>query len=246
MESSAPDLTSRVLRHERAILGGEIALVVLLCWWFVLAGAGIGDGGGMAAMAPPSLNALVVMWWLMMIAMMLPAAMPTILLYARVRGTRGGTSVAPSRIFVLGYLTIWLLFSLVAALVQHLLAGPAMMISGRPVQGVLLITAGVYQLSPLKSACLRQCRSPAQFLSRHWRPRSAGALRLGAVHGAICVGCCWMLMALLFVGGVMNFAWIAALTLLIITEKLLPLGQWLGRAAGVALIVWGISRIAGV
>ncbi len=107
----------------------------------------------------------------------------------------------------------------------------------------MLIAAGAYQLSPLKSACLRQCRSPAQFLSRHWRPGAIGALRLGALHGAYCVGCCWLLMTLLFVGGIMNFAWIAALTLIVGVEKLLPGGEWLGRIAGVALIAWGAARL---
>ena len=108
----------------------------------------------------------------------------------------------------------------------------------------MLIAAGLYQLSPLKSACLRQCRSPAEFLTRHWRPGVGGAVRLGILHGAYCVGCCWMLMALLFVGGVMNFAWIAALTLIVGIEKLVPRGDLIGRAAGVALIAWGIVTLA--
>jgi predicted metal-binding membrane protein len=101
----------------------------------------------------------------------------------------------------------------------------------------------LYQLSPFKSACLRQCRSPAQFLSRHWRPGVAGALRLGVLHGGYCLGCCWMLMALLFVGGVMNFAWIAVLTVIVGIEKLVPRGDWIGRAAGAALIAWGLARL---
>jgi predicted metal-binding membrane protein len=103
----------------------------------------------------------------------------------------------------------------------------------------VLIAAGAYQLSPLKSACLSQCRSPAQFLSRHWRPGVAGAIRLGLLHGGDCVGCCWALMALLFVGGVMNIGWIVLLTMIVAVEKLAPGGAWIGRAAGVALIAWG-------
>ena len=111
------------------------------------------------------------------------------------------------------------------------------------VQSAVLITAGLYQLSPIKSACLRQCRAPAQFISRHWRAGTLGAARLGILHGAYCVGCCWVLMALLFVGGIMNFAWIAALTLMVAIEKLVPRGEWLGRAAGLALILWGAIRL---
>ena len=113
----------------------------------------------------------------------------------------------------------------------------------RWLSAVVLIAAGVYQLSPLKNACLSHCRAPAAFLSRHWSPGALGALRAGALHGAFCVGCCWMLMALLFVGGVMNLAWIAALAVLVLIEKLFPAGQWVGRAAGVALIVWGTATL---
>jgi predicted metal-binding membrane protein len=120
-----------------------------------------------------------------------------------------------------------------------------MALDNRFAQGAVLVAAGVYQLSPLKSACLSQCRSPAQFISRHWRPGTGGAVRLGLLHGAYCVGCCWLLMALLFVGGVMNFAWIAALTLIVGIEKLAPRGDWIGRAAGLAILVWGAILIFG-
>ena len=113
----------------------------------------------------------------------------------------------------------------------------------RWLSGVVLITAGLYQLSPLKNICLAHCRTPTSFLSRHWRPHALGALRLGAMHGAYCVGCCWMLMALLFVGGVMNLTWIAALAILVLIEKVLPPGQWVGRGVGIALIVWGVATL---
>ena len=109
--------------------------------------------------------------------------------------------------------------------------------------GALLVIVGAYQLSPLKSACLRQCRSPAQFISSHWRPGTYGTFRLGVSHGLYCVGCCWMLMALLFVGGIMNFAWIAALTLVVGLEKLVPGGEWIGKAVGLALIGWGATSL---
>jgi predicted metal-binding membrane protein len=152
-------------------------------------------------------------------------------------------AIAQTWIFLAGYLAIWLLFAVAAAVGQQMLSGGAMMLADERLATGVLIAAGAYQLSPLKSACLRQCRSPAQFLSRHWRPGAIGALRLGALHGAYCVGCCWLLMTLLFVGGIMNFAWIAALTLIVGVEKLLPGGEWLGRIAGVALIAWGAARL---
>jgi predicted metal-binding membrane protein len=239
MASSEADLTGKVVRHERLIVGLGVALLTLLGWWYIAAGAGM-RGGGMGAMRAPPFAALILMWWLMMVAMMLPSAAPAVLLYGRVREVRGGDSaIARSWVFLAGYLVVWLLFSLVAAGTQRLLAGPSMALENRFAEGVLLVTAGLYQLSPLKNACLARCRSPAQFLSRHWRPGWTGAVRLGVLHGCDCVGCCWMLMALLFVGGVMNLLWIVALTLIVTLEKLLPRGDWFGRAAGVALCAWG-------
>lgn len=194
---------------------------------------------GMSPIQPP-FAALVVMWWLMMGAMMLPSAAPAILLYARVRRTRGDdVAIGQSWVFLTGYVGVWLLFSLAAALAQRALTGPAMALADQRGAAAVLVAAGLYQLSPLKSACLRQCRSPAEFITRHWRPGAFGTLRLGTLHGAYCVGCCWMLMALLFVGGVMNLWWIAGLTLLVGVEKLVPHGDKLGRTAGVALIGWG-------
>src|SRR4029079_1494885 len=120
-----------------------------------------------------------------------------------------------------------------------------MALGSRALSAAVLIAAGAYQLSPLKGVCLRQCRTPAQFISRHWRPGSSGAARLGLLHGAYCVGCCWMLMALLFVAGIMNFAWITAFAAMVAVEKLLPRGEWIARATGVVLIAWGVARIAG-
>lgn len=242
MASSAADLTGRILRHERLVVAAGVALLVALSWWFLAAGGGM-DHAMHMGMQPP-LAALIVMWWLMMIAMMVPSAAPTILLYARVRQQRGTDSnVAQPWIFLSGYGLVWLLFSLLAAVAQRLVAGPGMALLHPDAASGLLIAAGLYQLSPVKNACLRQCRAPAEFLSRYWRPGVGGAVRLGVLHGAYCVGCCWMLMALLFVGGVMNFAWIAALTLIVAIEKLVPRGDIIGRAAGIALIAWGIVRV---
>lgn len=240
--SFAPDLTSRIVRHERLIVAAGVALLAALAWLFVLGGAGM--SAGMAAMGPAPLAALLLMWSTMMVAMMLPSAVPAILLYARVRQARGGQSgVAQTWVFVGGYVMLWLLFSLVAAAAQRVSTGPLMRLDSTVAAGALLIAAGFYQLSPLKTACLGECRSPAQFISRHWRPGWTGALRLGLLHGAYCVGCCWALMLLLFVGGVMNLLWVVAIAALVAAEKLVPHGLWLGRIAGIALLAWGAALL---
>jgi predicted metal-binding membrane protein len=197
---------------------------------------------------------MIAMWWVMMVAMMSPSAAPTILLYARVHRhalAQGQIQdkLAPTGVFMAGYLLVWLGFAVAAAALHWLLereafVSPTMMSSqSRWLSAIVLIAAGLYQLSPLKNACLSHCRTPTAFLSRHWRPQALGALRLGALHGAFCVGCCWMLMALLFVGGVMNLVWVAALAILVLVEKLFPAGQWVGRAAGIALIAWGSATL---
>jgi predicted metal-binding membrane protein len=238
--SSTADLTSQVFRHQRALVAVSLAALALLGWWYLLATA----EHPMAGMRPIPLGALIVMWGLMMVAMMLPSAAPAILTYARVRQHRGGAAVAASWIFTAGYLAIWLLFSVAAAALQGELAGPAMSLRSPALGSAFLIGAGVYELTPLKSACLRQCRSPAEFLSRHWRPGVPGAVRLGVLHGIYCLGCCWLLMALLFVGGAMNLLWVVALAVLVGMEKIVPRGDLIGRVAGVALIAWGVARIA--
>ena len=237
MASSAADLTARLLRHERAIIACTVALLTALSWAFLLRDA------QMTMMEPP-LTAIIAMWWLMMLAMMLPSATPAILLYARVRQTRAGdASIAQTWVFLVGYLAVWLLFSIVAASVQSLITDSSMALRSRAAQGAVLVAVGLYQLSPLKSACVSQCRSPGQFISRHWRPGWEGAFRLGVIHGAYCVGCCWMLMGLLFVGGVMNLLWVVGLTILVAAEKLLPGGSLLAKVSGIAFILWGFARV---
>ena len=196
---------------------------------------------GMPPSASWSLTAA--MWAAMMVAMMVPSAAPAILLFAKVHRHTLGPSLTPPATFILaGYLGCWFGFAGLAATLQ-LALGNAMIV-GRGAAAALLIAAGLYQLSPLKDACLSRCRSPALFLARHYRPGALGAARLGLLHGAYCVGCCWLLMALLFVGGVMNLAWVALLTLLVAAEKLLPGGQWIARVAGFAFIGWGVFLIA--
>jgi predicted metal-binding membrane protein len=215
----------------------------------VMPGMDMGAAWGFATWA-----LIIAMWWIMMIAMMTPSATPTILLYARVYRhalVQGQTQdkLAPTGAFAAGYLLVWLGFAAAAATLHWalertgLVSGMMMGSQSRLLSGVVLITAGVYQLSPLKNICLAHCRTPTSFLSRHWRPRALGALRLGVMHGGYCVGCCWLLMALLFVGGVMNLTWIAALAILVLIEKVLPPGQWVGRGVGIALIVWGVATL---
>jgi predicted metal-binding membrane protein len=197
---------------------------------------------------------MIAMWWIMMAAMMTPSATPAILLYARIYRhssvqSRRQYTVAPTGVFAAGYLLVWLAFSVAAAslhwALQHAgLISPMMMTTqSRWLSGAVLIATGIYQLSPLKRICLVHCRTPAPFLSRHWRPNLAGALRLGVMHGAYCVGCCWMLMTLLFVGGVMNLVWITALGVLVLIEKAYSAGQWVGRSTGIILIVWGAATL---
>ena len=195
----------------------------------------------------PGFPVIAFMWWVMMVAMMVPAASPTILLYAHVhRHSNGLDAAPPTAAFLVGYLACWLGFALIAAGLQIWLISPmSIALASDRAAGGLLIAAGVYQLSPFKDACLSRCRSPAMFLSRHYRPGALGAYRLGVLHGAYCVGCCWLLMALLFVGGVMNLIWVVGLTMLVAAEKLLPGGLWLARIVGIGMVVVGGALILG-
>ncbi|MEC7791610.1 MAG: DUF2182 domain-containing protein [Pseudomonadota bacterium] len=187
------------------------------------------------------------MWWVMMFGMMLPSAAPLLLLFARMmrKEKDKGAPYVPTGVFALGYVIMWAAFSAIATGAQWgleasgLLSG--IMVGTSAVLGAgLLIAAGVWQLTPWKNACLRHCRSPIGFLSAHWRPGRTGAFRMGLVHGAFCLGCCWFLMALLFYGGVMNLYWIIGLALYILIEKLLPAGTRIGQLTGVVLIAWGV------
>ena len=189
---------------------------------------------------------LFAMWVVMMIGMMLPSAAPTLLLYAAVVRKSPECASAHSRVyaFATGYLLIWTAFSLLATVLQRLLADwtllSPMMESRGWLGGALLILAGIYQLTPFKRSCLQSCRSPAGFIARHWQPGAAGALRLGIAHGIFCLGCCWALMLLLFVGGVMNLWVIAALTFFVLLEKVAPLGVQGGKLSGVLILVLGL------
>ncbi len=186
------------------------------------------------------------MWVIMMVGMMLPSAAPMILIYAAVarKSEKQGMPVASTGIFTLGYVVIWVIFSLLATIAQwgldHVALLSPMMVATSPLLGAsLLVAAGIYQWLPVKNACLQHCRSPFHFISLHWSPGSMGAFKMGLSHGAFCLGCCWVLMLLLFVCGVMNLVWIAAITLFVLLEKVLPIGDAGGRWMGIVMIVAG-------
>ena len=151
----------------------------------------------------------------------------------------------PSGIFLLGYLVVWTGFSALTAIAQWVLHARAllspMMVSTSPMLGgILLVGAGIFQWTPLKNACLTHCRSPLSFLMTGWREGKLGAFVMGLKHGAYCTGCCWMLMALLFVAGVMNLWWIAVIAVFVLLEKVAPRGLFVGKVAGVLLAAWGV------
>jgi len=185
-----------------------------------------------------------------MVAMMTPAAAPMVLTYARINRQRAlvsspfGADVA----FVIGYLVLWGLFSLAAAAAQWLLhtaalLSPAMSSASPVFSAVLLIGAGFYQFTPVKNACLAKCRNPMGFLMSEWRNGVRGAFIMGLRHGMYCLGCCWLLMALLFVAGVMNLLWIALIALAVLAEKVLPFGVWVSRALGAASVAGGVGLL---
>ena len=255
------------IRRDRLVVVIALTAVVVLSWAYLLAGAGMDMSAfemtrislpgmaegmdGMAMMTPmvwtPGYAVLMFfMWWVRMVAMMLPSAAPMILLFAMVnrRQRESGHPHVATSVFAVGYLVAWAGFSLVAVILQWAfertgILSPNLVATNVIFGGVLLFAAGVYQLTPIKHACLRRCRSPLAILSTHWRRGVRGALHMGLVHGAFCVGCCWFLMGLLFFGGVMNLYWIAGIALFVLYEKKFPAGHWLGYATGVALLLWG-------
>ncbi len=257
-----------VLRRDRAVVIVALAVITALAWadliWLAddMAMSGMdmtgyrmipaGRGLMMPADAPwqpIEFGYVFVMWLAMMIGMMMPSAAPMILIYARVgrQAAREGKPFASSARFAGGYLLAWTAFSLVAtsaqwALERAALLTPMMESASNRLGAAVLILAGVYQWAPLKEACLSHCRSPLLFIQQHggFRREPLGALVLGLRHGIYCIGCCWAVMALLFVGGVMNLLWIAALAILVLIEKAAPFGHVIARVAGLAFIAGGV------
>ncbi|HEX2492425.1 MAG TPA: DUF2182 domain-containing protein [Steroidobacter sp.] len=260
----------RLLKRERAYVGVALALLVFLAWTYIWRGAGMGMSAlqmtsltlfpharaePMAGMPPPALTwiSVIAMWWVMMIAMMTPSVAPLVLLYGRVLRHAAkmplAQAFAPPMFLAAGYLSVWLAFSIVAAALQYalrrldLISGMTLWSKSATLSACVLIAAGVYQLSPLKSVCVKHCRGPVEFLTRRWRAGRVGAFVMGAEHGVWCLGCCWVLMLLLFVVGVMNLVWIALLGLFVLAEKAAPRGLIVSRAGGAVLIAWGLATL---
>ncbi|MDA3887338.1 MAG: DUF2182 domain-containing protein [Allgaiera sp.] len=254
-----PGRPDRLRLARLSLLIAAPALVTLGSWGWL--GLMIGDMSripGMASMmmaphliSPGMVLGLFVMWAVMMAAMMLPTAAPMIVAYARMQaGDRAtGSGWLPVAAFSAGYVIVWLVFSLGAAGLQAVLTGlalmsPMVMTSAAPVSGALLIGAGLYQFSPLKQSCLRLCQSPMSFLLTRWQDGPRGALRMGLSHGAYCVGCCWALMGVLFAVGVMNTAWIVAITAYVLAEKVMPRSAVISKALGAGLFGFGLWILA--
>jgi predicted metal-binding membrane protein len=246
--------TRGVLVRDRVVVLLALAAIAALAWLYVIHMAGSMPAIPTAHVQPwgaVELLLMFLMWAVMMVAMMLPSAAPMILVFTSVkrRSAAGSALALVTGLFALAYLVVWIGFSLAATAANWALhqAGlmTAMMGSTLPlVGGILLLAAGVYQWTPLKHACLSRCRSPLAFLMTEWRPGRSGAFFMGLRHGLFCLGCCWALMTLLFVLGLMNLLWIAALAAIALLEKVLPGGLWVSRVLGIALIGWGAWMIA--
>lgn len=258
-----------MVRHDQRIVLFAVALIVAIAATYTFFGAGmqmsalqmtrmarpIGDPMSMGADPVWTVRYVFViflMWWIMMIAMMTPSAAPVLLLYTALKraGSDRDRAVVLSFVFLLGYLGVWALFSGAATGLQALSEywgltnGRMMTVNGRWLAALVFIAAGLYQLSNLKEACLTHCKSPAHFLAEHRQPRVWGALRTGARHGIYCLGCCWALMVLLFVGGVMNLYWIVGIAIYVLLEKIAQNTRFLVRATGVGLMLSGAYLLA--
>jgi predicted metal-binding membrane protein len=257
-------LVETALGRERALLIVAMAVLFLLAGLYTVFGvgmdmsavdmtrmAGMRDMAGMREAGAWSSGYFVLvflMWWVMMVAMMLPSVAPTVLLYAALlrRTTTAAPAPLTTALFLAGYLAAWAGFSLAAAVIQHELeaagiVSATMMTLVDTVPGaIVLILAGVFQFTPWKDKCLAHCRSPAEFIVRRRHPGASGAFRMGLEHGVYCLGCCWVLMALLFVGGIMNLYWIVGLSAFVALEKLTPHGKLASRIAGAFLVAWGL------
>ena len=246
-------ILERSATHERWLVLADLALVAVIGLSTTLR---LGDilmmptASVAGALVYPVL--LFIMWWTMMMAMMLPSAAPAILTYGAIarKFAEKGRPAAPLIMFVAGYAAIWTGFAAIAVVLQILSSktialSMMMAVTSAMVGGGLLIAAGLYQMSPLKAACLRKCQAPLMFLSRNWQGGNFGALRMGLSHGLYCLGCCWVLMGLLFYGGVMELRWIVGLAVYVAVEKLIPAGNRLSRFTGVLLIGWGAWIIYG-
>ena len=249
----------RATRRDLALISSCIVLITILAWAYLvhldrrmsssMEHDAMMETMGMSMQVPwtaADAGFTFAMWVVMMVGMMTGSAAPVLLLVARGGAGREGAGVAPAVLmFGVGYLAVWVGFSLIAALIQWVLheaamLSPMMAASNPRLAGAILVAAGVYQLTPFKGACLTHCQSPLGFLMGHWRNGATGALRMGLRHGTYCLGCCWALMGVLFVVGVMNLAWVAALSVFVLIEKVGPAGLTVARVAGVVMIATGL------
>ena len=238
----------RVLRHDRAI---TIALLIFIAgssWAYILLGGGLEMPSTMTGIGNWDLDhsiVMLVMWWVMMLAMMLPSAAPMILMFVSLNRTRSDGSIGAVLAFVTAFVLSWGALSVLATLLQWGLEkteflSPMMAPTTEILGASLLIAAGIWQLTPLKHACLRHCRSPLNFFLHKWRNGPSGAFKMGLEYAVFCLGCCWVLMTLLFYGGVMNLWWITGLTLYVLVEKVAPAGHWISHGTGALLIASGL------
>jgi predicted metal-binding membrane protein len=254
----------RLVHRDRAVTVGALLLVVAGAWLWLVRMRSEMAGVAMPGMAMPGMTMtpmsaadavmLFLMWTVMMVAMMLPSAAPLILLVASVNRRRRAQAspAAPTAAFVAGYLIAWTGFSAAAAATQWVLHDralltPAMASRSPLLGGLLLVGAGLYQWLPVKTSCLGHCRSPLHFLGSHWRDGTGGSIVMGLRHGLYCLGCCWALMLLLFVAGVMNLAWVVAIAALVLVEKVTRPGPRIGQAVGLVLVgygAWLLTRAA--
>ena len=251
------------LRHDRWVTVGSLAAVVVVAWLYLWHTTTAMDQAAMAMPGMPGMSEAphatdaatfvlaLVMWTVMMAGMMLPGVAPTVLLYAamvRKNGARG-TVLPGVWIFASAYLLVWAGFSVAATVLQTLLQHaslltPTLAAASTRVAALALIVAGAYQLTPLKRSCLARCRNPLEFFMTRWRAGSGGAFAMGLEHGAYCVGCCWALMLLLFVAGVMNLAWVALIAAFVFVEKLFPAVRLVSPVASTALMIAGFFLLA--
>jgi predicted metal-binding membrane protein len=241
--------------RERLTLIAALAAVTALSWLYLvkmpMVPADLGAAGArLLSVLPPKLADVwltFMMWSVMMVAMMLPSASSMILTYAAMVRSRQDSSAYAPWVFAGAYLVIWTLFSVAATAGQFLLENASLLYGASRttsvVGAVLLILAGVYQLTPFKDFCLAHCRSPLGFFMTEWRSGVSGAFIMGLKHGAHCLGCCWMLMGLLFVFGAMNLIWIAALSIFVLLEKLAPFGHTIARVSGVAMLAGAVVLV---
>jgi predicted metal-binding membrane protein len=263
-EARSPSPVPSLSRRDRGLIASCIVLITALSWAYLVhlnrrMTSSVEEDTMMAAMGmvmnePWGVGDLLltfVMWSVMMVGMMAVPALPVLLLFAGMHAQRVDRGVVPAvPSFGIGYLIVWLAFSAAAttaqwALHEGALLSATMATSSTSAAGVILIAAGAYQLTPLKNGCLARCQSPLGFLMSNWRDGSSGAFLMGFRHGSFCLGCCWALMAVLFVVGVMNLAWVGVLTLFILAEKIGPTGVRLSRVGGAILMALGVALVSG-